>query len=426
MPILALGVSYRRAPVELLERLAFATDDYPKAYRRLRELDAVEEAVVLSTCNRVEVFGEVTSYHAGFLDLKRFLSESREIPPEEFAEPLYSHYEDDAAEHLFAVAAGVDSMVLGEPQIFAQVRAANRRAESEGVSGPVLAALFRGAVRAGRRVRSETGIGAAPSVFVEAGAALAEGELGDLAGSAAAVVGAGAMATLAAKHLRERGVESITILSRKPDRAAALAEKVRGTARPLTEIPRVVSVADLVVSSTGASSTVIALEAMREALRTRPSDRPLFVLDLAVPRDVEPEVGHLPGVRLADLDDLRDVVSTRNADVAGEVARAREIIGEEVHRFSTWKRSAKLSPLIQALREHGASIEAAELARVAPKLTDLSPKEREAVQGLAQGIVAKLLHQPIVTIKQRAGSGAGENLAQAVAELFGIEVPDSR
>jgi glutamyl-tRNA reductase len=426
MPILALGVSYRRAPVELLERLAFGADDYPKAYRRLRELDSVQEAVLLSTCNRVEVFGEVSSYHAGFLDLKRFLSESREVPAEEFAEPLYSHYEDDAAEHLFSVAAGIDSMVLGEPQIFAQVRQAYRRAGAEQAAGAVLSALFRGAVRAGRRVRGETAIGAAPSGFVEAGAALAERALDGLSGRAVVVVGAGAMATLAAKHLRERSVESITVLSRNPHRGAALAGKVDGTSLPLSAIPTAVGRADLVVSSTGASGTVIATEMIRQALGSRTSDRPLFILDLAVPRDVPPEVAQVPGVRLADLDDLRDLVSARNASVVDEVTRAREIIDEEVRRFTVWRRAAKLSPLIQALREHGASIEAAELARIAPKLAGLSPKEREAVESLAQGIVSKLLHQPIVTIKKRAGSGPGENLAQAVAELFGIEAPDSR
>lgn len=158
MSVLALGVSYRRAPVELLERLAFGDDDYAKAYRRLRELPEVEEGVILSTCNRVEVFANVSSYHAGFLELKRFLSESRELSPDAFAEPLYSHYEDDAAEHLFSVAAGIDSMVLGEPQILAQVRSAFRRAESEGATGPVLSSLFRAAVRTGRRVRAETAI----------------------------------------------------------------------------------------------------------------------------------------------------------------------------------------------------------------------------------------------------------------------------
>ena len=218
---------------------------------------------------------------------------------------------------------------------------------------------------------------------------------------------------------------SIAVLSRNPDRAARLATKVDGTALPLSEIETAVAAADMVVSSTGASRTVIGAEAVGGALQARAVDRPLFLLDLAVPRDVEPEVGDLPGVRLADLDDLRDVVSARNASVASEVTRAKEIIDEEVRRFTAWRRSAKLSPLIQALRDRGASIEAAELARVAPKLAGLSPREREAVESLTQGIVAKLLHQPIVTLKDRAGSGPGDNLAQAVAELFGIELPES-
>jgi len=164
MPILALGVSYRRASVDLLERLAFADDDFPKAYRRLRDFEPVREAVVLSTCNRIEVYGEVASYHAGFLELKRFLSESREVRPEELAEPLYAHYEDEAAEHLFGVASGIDSMVLGEPQILSQVRSAFRRAELEGTAGSTLSALFRGAIRTGRRVRGETKSGASPRV----------------------------------------------------------------------------------------------------------------------------------------------------------------------------------------------------------------------------------------------------------------------
>src|SRR5947208_13117181 len=166
MPVLALGVSHRRAPLELLERLAFADEDYAKAFRRLRDLPAVQEAAVLSTCNRVEVFAAVTTYHAGFLDLKRFLSESRDVPAEEFAEPLYAHYEEEAAEHLFSVAAGIDSMVLGEPQILSQVRGAYLGAEGEAAAGPVLTALFSRAIRTGRRARAETAIGASPAAFV--------------------------------------------------------------------------------------------------------------------------------------------------------------------------------------------------------------------------------------------------------------------
>jgi glutamyl-tRNA reductase len=425
MPVLALGVSYRRAPVELLERLAFADDDYPKAYRRLLDLEAVHEGAILSTCNRVEVFAEVTSYHSGFLDLKRFLSESREVSPEEFAEPLYSHYEDEAAEHLFSVAAGIDSMVLGEPQIFAQVREAHRRSEAEQATGPMLSALFRGAIRAGRRARTETAIGASPAAFVEAGVALAEQDLGGLNGRSVVVVGAGGMATLAAKHLRDRAVGSITILSRKASRGAKLADQVGGTARPLSDVDSAVADADLVVSSTGASGIVIGVESMRAALSGRGADRRLFVLDLAVPRDVDPDVGTLSDVRLADLDDLRDALSERNAGAAKEVARAKQIIDEEVQRFASWRRAAKLAPLIQALRERGEKIQAAELARVAPKLASLSPKEREAVEGLAQGIVAKLLHDPIVRVKDRAGAGPSDGLATALAELFGIELPAS-
>ncbi|HEX8099373.1 MAG TPA: glutamyl-tRNA reductase, partial [Actinomycetota bacterium] len=422
MPILSLGVSYRRAPVELLERLAFADDDYSKAYRRLRDLGAVHEGVILSTCNRVEVFADVTSYHAGFLDLKRFLSEAREVPPEDFAEPLYSHYEDEAVQHLFAVAAGLDSMVVGEPQIFAQVRGAYRRAEAEQSAGPMLSALFRGAIRAGRRARSETAIGASPSAFVEVGAGLAQAEIGDLHGRSAVVVGAGAMATLAAKHLRDRGMRPITVVSRNTSKAEKLAEEIDGESVPLSEIASVLREAELVVSSTGASGTVIGVESVGAAGEGR-SGRPLFVLDLAVPRDVEPEVGDLPGVRLADLDDLRGELAARNEGAGDQIAQARAIIEQETRRFATWRRAAKLAPLIQALKERGDEVRAAELAKVAPKLAGLSPKEREAVENLAEGIVAKLLHDPIVRVKERAGAGPGEGLAAALAELFGIDLP---
>src|SRR6266542_748303 len=194
MPVLALGVSYRRASVELLERLAFVEEDYPKAYRRLKELPSVREAVVLSTCNRTEVYAEVATYHAGFLDLKRFIAESREVAPEEFAEPLYSHYEDDAAGHLFRVASGLDSMVLGEQQILGQVRDAYRLANAEGATGSMLSSLFRDAVRTGKLVRVQTLIGASPTAFLETGAMLAVEVLGSLEGRAVAVVGAGGMA----------------------------------------------------------------------------------------------------------------------------------------------------------------------------------------------------------------------------------------
>lgn len=421
MPVLALGISYRRAPVELLERLAFTEEDLPKAYRRLLDLAGVTEGVILSTCNRVEVFGEVASYHAGFLDLKRFLAESREMHPDEFAEPLYAHYEDDAALHLFSVAAGLDSMVLGEPQILAQVRQAYRTAEAEHAAGPSLSRLFRSAIRTGRRVRGETAIGASPAAMIEAGVSLAERELGGLAGRSVLVVGAGGMAALAVKDLRARGVGTLRIVNRSFERATRLASRAGGEAAGLDGLAAGIARAELVVSSTGAAGTVIGPEMVREAVQDGRKGEPLFFLDLAVPRDVDPAVAELAGVRVADIDDLRDVLAGKGAG-DDELERARGIVAEEVKRFGAWRRAAKLAPLIQSLRDRGARIQAAELARVAPRLSALSDREWAAVQGLASGIVAKLLHEPIVRLKDQPGSGP-DSLARALAELFGIEPP---
>jgi glutamyl-tRNA reductase len=422
MSVLALGVSYRLAPVELLERLSFVEDDYGPAYERLKEMGEVQEAVLLSTCNRVEVFAEVSSYHAGFLALKRFLSESRRVSPEAFAEPLYSHYEDDAAEHLFSVASGIDSMVLGEPQILTQVRESFRRAESEGVTGPMLSSLFRAAIRTGRRVRAETAIGASPATFVEVGTTLAEQELGGLAGRSAVVVGAGGMASLAVKHLKGREVGQLRVVNRSLDRARRLAARAGGEPHGLDSLVAALAQADLVVTSTGAAGTVIGPEAVGEALaRNGRGARPLFLLDLAVPRDVDPAVRDVPGVRVADLDDLKGMLSG-NGTLPGDLDRARAIVTEEVARFAAWRRAARLAPLIQALRERGARIQASELARVSSKLSSLSDREWAAIESLASGIVAKLLHQPIVRLKEHSGPGAGDDLARAISELFALDV----
>jgi glutamyl-tRNA reductase len=421
MSVLALGVSYRRAPVELLEQLSYVEDDYPKAYRILKDLGEVQEAVILSTCNRVEIFAEVSGYHAGFLAVKRFLSESREVPPEEFAEPLYSHYEDDAAEHLFSVAAGIDSMVLGEPQILTQVRESFRRAEAEGSTGSMLSSLFRSAIRTGRRVRAETAIGASPAAFVEVGTMLAEEELGGLAGRSAVVVGAGGMASLAVKHLRGREIGQLGVVNRNLDRARRLAARAGGEPHGLDALVGALAQADLVVSSTGAAGTVIGPDAVGEALaRNGRGRRPLFLLDLAVPRDVDPAVKDFPDVRLANIDDLKGILA-ETGTAPGDLERARSIVLEEVARFAAWRRAARLAPLIQALRERGARIQAAELARASSRLSSLSDKEWAAVESIASGIVAKLLHQPIVQLKERSGPGTGDELARAAAELFGLD-----
>ncbi len=421
MPVLALGVSYRRAPVELLERLAIPEEAEPKAYRRLEALESVRESVVLSTCNRVEVYAEVPLYHHGFQDLKRFLSEATDVPVEEFAEPLYSHYEDDAAEHLFSVVAGLDSMVVGEPQIMAQVRAAYRRAQAEGAPGPNLGRLFQRAVRAGRRAREETGVGASPAAFVEAGAALAERHLGRLRGVAAVVVGAGEMGALAARVLAERGVAPITVLSRQASRAERVARKVRATHGTIDALPAALAQADLVVSSTQATSPVIPAELVRRSVGG--DARPRFLLDLAVPRDVEADAGRVPGVRLADIDDVGRALRGTSADPHGEVAAARAVVLEEARRYALDRRTARLAPLIEALHARGEAVRAAELQRVARRLGRLSEREREAVEAASRRIVRRLLHDPVVRLKDLAGRGAEDPSARALAELFGLEPP---
>ncbi|HWO69728.1 MAG TPA: glutamyl-tRNA reductase [Actinomycetota bacterium] len=422
MGILALGISFRSAPIELLDRLAFDDDALHKAYRRARDLEELDEAVILSTCNRVEVYGAVGSYHGGFLALKRLLCEGRDVDPDRVAEPLYAHWEEQAAEHLARVAAGLDSMVLGEPQILSQVREAHRRAREEGAAGPGLAPLFQAALRAGRRVRAETAIGAAPDAFVAAGADLAEEWLGGLVGRTAVVVGAGRMSSLAVRHLRARGVARVRVLNRNVDRARRLAERAGAEPGDLARLPAALAEADLAVSATGATGIVIDGPTVARALAARPS-RPLFVLDLAVPRDVDPAVASLAGVRLADLEALRGRFAERERDAAGELERARAIVAEEVRRFQARRRAERVAPLIAALRERGERAVAQELARFRSRLAGLEPEEREAVEALARGIVAKLLHEPIVRLKELSAPGTDLRHARLLAELFGLEPP---
>jgi glutamyl-tRNA reductase len=416
MPVLALGISFRRAPIDLLERLAFGDDDLVKAYRRVEDDDGVEGAVILSTCNRVEVYGTVASYHAGFLALKRLLCETRGVADGELSEPLYAHWERDAAEHLFAVAGGLDSMVLGETQIQAQVREALRSASREGAADANLTGLFHAAARAGRRIRQETSIGAAPDAFVRLAVDRAEAELGDLRDRRAVVVGAGTMAALTVRHLRERGNGAVLILNRSLAHARALAERTSADHGDLAAFPEALADADLVVSATGATGTVIPADVVRTARDGR--EAPLVLIDLAVPRDVEPEAGEMDGVTLIDVEALR-ARAPEGDDTT--VAHARAIVEEEVRRFVVRRRGDELAPLIRAIRRRGDDVLRGELDRFASRLASLTPDERDAVEGLATAIVAKLLHDPIVALKERSEPGSGRAHARLLAELLGLD-----
>jgi glutamyl-tRNA reductase len=416
MAVLALGISFRRAPIDLLERLAFTDDDLVKAYRRANDLDGVDEAVVLSTCNRVEIYGSVVNYHAGFLALKRLLVETRGVAEAELADGLYAHWERDAVEHLFSVAGGLDSMVLGETQIQSQVREALRVAETQPAVGPRLKGLFHAATRAGRRIRQETSLGAAPDAFVGRGAALAEEVLGSLRGRSVVVVGAGTMASLAVKHLRQRDVGPVRILNRSLPHARSLAERTNAEHGDLDALPTALHDADLVVSATGATGVVVRTDVLRAA---RPaSTSPLVLLDLAVPRDVEPGAGTLPGVTLIDVYALRDRGSAGEQEA---IEQACGIVAQEVRRFVVRRRGDELAPLIREIRRRGDVVLQRELERYAGRLADLTPDELAAVEALARGIVAKLLHDPIVVLKERSEPGSGRTHAKVLAELLGLD-----
>ena len=415
MAVLALGVSFRRAPIDLLERLSFTEDDLVKAYRRVEDLDGIDEAVVLSTCNRVEVYGWVDAYHSGFLALKRLLAETRSVAGQELADAMVAHWERDAVEHLFSVAGGLDSMVLGETQIQSQVREALRSAEAEHSAGRQLTGLFHAATRAGRRIRQETAIGAAPDAFVGRGTELAASVLGDLAGRSVVVIGAGSIASLAVKHLRTHGAGPVRILNRSQEHARSLAERTNAEHGDLDDLPAALRDADLVISATGATGFVVHADAVREA--RRPGDAALVLVDLAVPRDVEPEARSIPGVTLLDVDALRD--PGRGDEDA--VDQAHTIVAEEVRRFVVRRRGDELAPLIRAIRRRGDDVLQAELARQAGRLAQLTPDERAAVEALARGIVAKLLHDPIVALKERSEPGSGRPHAALLAQLLGLD-----
>jgi len=417
--VLVVGLSYRRAPVELLERFAFDPATLPKGLHQLRSSEHIREAVILSTCNRTEVYALVSGFHAGIAELRRFLSEFHHVELAEFGHLLDSAYEDEAVAHLFAVASGIDSMVVGEAQILGQVRSAFRVAEAEGAVGPVLSALYRQAIRVGRRARTETAIGRTVKTFAGAGAEFARRALGTLRGKTVLVVGAGKMADVAAERMSREGA-AVLIANRTASRARALADRTGGEEIPITSLAAGLARSDLVLASTGSPEPVVTREMVAEAIASRPN-RTLVLLDLAVPRDVDPSVASLDGVLVRDLDDLREALEP-GPEQLREVERVGQIIAEEVPRFARWQRAHHLAPILAALQERGEQARAAELRRASARLAGLSAPEREAVELLSRSIVAKLLHGPVTAVKHKAGTADGEALARALRELF--DLPD--
>ncbi len=424
MPVFVVGLNHRTAPLDLLERLAIDPERLPKALALLLEREHVKECVILSTCNRVEIYAAIDRFHDGGDAMRAFLTDFHGICSRELADYLYAYYEDRAVQHLFAVAAGIDSMVVGEVQILGQVREAFQAAQAERTAGPVLHALFTQALRVGRRARHETAIGQGLASTLSVSLAVAQGQLGGLAGRSALVVGAGKMARLAVQTLRQAGADELVIANRTPAHGSALAAEFHGRSVPLGAIDRELATVDLVVASTAAMSPTVTLDAVRRGLGRRPPGRPLVVLDLGVPRDVEPEVRSLRGVVLADLDALRAVLETEDDGPRREVERVRELIAEETAGFMSGQRSAKLAPTIRALRARAEQVRQHELARAGVRLAGLDPAQREAIDQVTRGLVNKLLHDPIVRGKALAGGANGEMYAGILRQLYALDEGD--
>ncbi|MDQ3983337.1 MAG: glutamyl-tRNA reductase, partial [Actinomycetota bacterium] len=374
---------------------------------------------ILSTCNRIEAYAAVSKFHGGAQDLRNFFAEFCHVAPEDFTDHLYTYHDDGALRHLFRVAAGIDSMVVGESEILGQVRRAYQRAADEGMVHRVLGAAFRQALRVGKRARTETSIGHNPVSVSSAAVELARRAWpgGTLEGRRVAIVGAGKMGRLAARALADSGAGDVVVVNRTEERGRALAETFGATSRPFDELEDVLRASDIVICSTTSPQTVIDAPLVERARRGREEDG-LFVVDIAVPRDVDPAVGSVPGVVLRDIDDLRGVVEGNLGARLGEVGRVEELIADELDRFSKWQRSTELAPTAAALVSKADAIRAAEMERIAPLLETMNEAQRDAVDHLSRRMVAKLLHAPLQSARDLAGSKQGQLYLNALRELF--------
>lgn len=419
--MVVVGLNHKTAPIALLERLAINSDDLPKALHQLDGYEHVLEGVVLSTCNRIEVYAVVSKFHGGAQDIRNFFAEFCHVAPEDFNDHLYTYHDEGAIRHLFRVAAGIDSMIVGESEILGQVRRSYQLAQDEGVLHRVLGAAFRQALRVGKRARTETAVGRNPVSVSSAAVELAKRAFtdGTLAGKKTVIVGAGKMGRLAADALASSGAGKVIVVNRSEDKARELAAALDVESRPLEELQGALAEADILICSTTAPQTIIDRSTIEAATAGR--DRELFIVDIAVPRDVEPGVAEVPGVVLRDIDDLRSVVETGIGSRVGEISKVENIITEELNRFTAWERAGEAAPTISALVERADEVRTLEMEALKKRLAELTPEQLDAVDHLTQRIVSKLLHVPITKAKEISSSKQGYLYLNALRELFELD-----
>ena len=420
--LLALGVSHKTAPLALRERLALPEGRAAAVLSELCSHEPVHEAVAISTCNRIEIYLVTSDAVEAETAALTVLSRQAEIRPTELAGSLYSFRDRDAVGHLFEVAGGLDSMIVGEAEIQGQVKRAYELALAERATGPIANRLFREALGAGKRVRTETGVGRARVSVSSVAVELAADMLGDLSARRVLVIGAGENGVLTAQALGEKGVHTVFVANRHYDRAIGLAQRFGGAAVRFDDLPEQLAQADIVVSCTASPHQIVDREELELTLDGR-GGRPLVVIDIAVPRDFDPSVRDLTGVALYDMDDLQRAAARNRGVREAEAARARSIVSEEVERFDRWLASLDVVPTIAALRERGDEIVEAVLAENESRWESLSEADRDRLRVMARAVVARLFHEPTLRLKGAVDSDDSHVFVHALRELFGLEGP---
>jgi glutamyl-tRNA reductase len=416
MPLVLLGLSHRTAPLAVRDRHAVPSDRLGEALAALADYSAVREAAILSTCNRLEIYADVEAYESGVAQIKEFLTTYRRMRVEDFDKYLYTMLGAQAVEQLLRVASGLDSMLIGEPQILSQVKAALRLAEDAGSIGPHLGRLFRVALQTGKRARSETGIGRDVVSLAAAAVELACREC-DVTSACCAVVGAGQMGTSAAKHLHARGAGALWIVNRTLRSAQSLAAQLGAQALGMQDLPALLARCDLLVTAVGSSEFVILESMVRRAMAARGARR-LLIIDIGVPRNVEPSAALLAGVVVRSIEDLRDVVDRSLQGRRSEIPRVEAIVAAQTGAYLEWYRTRGAVPVIASLRRKAEEIRSAEIQRLFSRMPELDDRQRKMVVAASVSIINRLLHAPVTKLRERAGLCRGQDHTRLAEELL--------
>ena len=423
MSIVVVGLNHKTSPISLLERLAIPDERHAKALAELMHCDHVTEGAILSTCNRVEVYASVTKFHPGAQALRNFLSDFCHVAPEDFSDHLYTYFDEGAVSHLFRVAASVDSLIVGESEILGQVRRAIAFAEDEESVGRNLRRAFSQALTVGKRARTETEIARNPVSISSAAVELARRTFAEksLEDKKVVIVGAGKMGRLAVQSLQAAGATGTTVVNRSEDRAQSLADTYGVETRTFGDLQDVIAEADIVICSTTATGSVLDYTTARAAMERRNRPDALIIVDIAVPRDVEPSVGEIDNLVLRDIEDLRALVDNNMGGRLGEISKVEDIIGAELERFTRWERALEIAPAIARLVDRSEAMRSSELERFKSQLGELTPEQSEAIDQMTRRIVNKILHSPLSKSREIASSTQGHVYLEALYELFELD-----